>query len=91
MHLTASVEIPEGMGHLVEVDWDFDEGENFYPERITWEATDKNELLITKSHTFTRPGTYFVTIRVIAERNGNRETDFARIQNLDRTRVIVRE
>jgi hypothetical protein len=41
-------------------------------------------------HTFTPSGTYFPVLRVASERNGNAETLFAKIQNLDRVRVVVK-
>ncbi|TBX21713.1 hypothetical protein TK44_18445 [Jiulongibacter sediminis] len=87
--LQAVVEVPAGMGKIVQIDWDFDANENYYPEtRILKKFKEK--LVIKKSHVFDKSGTYFVTVRVKANRNGNPDSHFAKIQNLDRVRVIVK-
>ena len=41
------------------------------------------------TYTFTKPGTYFPTLRVAPQRQGDTTTLFTRIQNLDRVRVVV--
>lgn len=84
----AKVEVPANQGKVVEVDWDFGDHQNYYPEQHNT-SSSKEFLALTNQHVFTKPGTYFVTVRIKAERNGNVETPFAKIQNLDRVRVIV--
>jgi hypothetical protein len=42
------------------------------------------------TYTFSKPGTYFATLRVVSQRQGDANTPFARIENLDRVRVVVR-
>jgi len=42
------------------------------------------------THTYSEPGTYFPVVRVTSQREGDPETAFARIQNLDRMRVVVK-
>lgn len=91
VQLSAHMEIPEGMGRLVAVEWDFDEGPNPYAERQVTQGTPDSPIRLQNTHAFQAPGTYFVTLRVVTERNGNTETAFARIQNLDRARVVVTE
>ncbi len=91
--LTAVVEIPEGQGKLVEAAWDFD-GSGTYKTVVdlTKAATKSNgsHIEISQKYTFTKAGTYFPVLRVAAERNGNTTTYFAKIQNLDRVRVVVK-
>lgn len=91
--LTAVVEIPEGQGKLVEAAWDFD-GSGTYKTVVdlTKVSTKSNgsHIEISQKLTFTKAGTYFPVLRVAAERNGNTATSFAKIQNLDRVRVVVK-
>ena len=40
-------------------------------------------------HSFDHPGTYFVSVRITSQRNGNTSDPFTQIQNLDRVRIIA--
>ncbi len=42
------------------------------------------------THTYLRPGTYFATVRVTSQRDGDPDAPYTRIQNLARVRVEVR-
>ncbi|MDF2563596.1 MAG: hypothetical protein K0R99_5042 [Microbacterium sp.] len=46
-------------------------------------------MALATTHTFTQPGTYFVSVRVTAERDGNVGAKYALLQNIDRVRVLV--
>lgn len=87
---TALVNIPEKTGKLVSADWDFDGKGNFpyHSEKITGNS-EYSPITLSIKHKFTAKGTYFPTIRVASQREGDDQTSFARIQNLDRVRVIV--
>ena len=50
---------------------------------------DEGEVRVVAEHRYTAPGTYFVALRGISQRNGDRETPYARIANLGRVRVVV--
>jgi hypothetical protein len=80
------VETPPGAGSIVSAEWDFD-GTGAYPERSP--VTPAPNVTVEITHTFTRPGTYFPVLRVAAHRTGNQTTSYARVQNLDRVRVVV--
>jgi hypothetical protein len=84
--LRATASAPCGVGEIVAVDWDLD-GAGSFPveEPITIGA----EVTVERHHTFTRPGTYFPTVRVVAHRDGDAATAYARQQNLARVRVVV--
>ncbi|MFV0266383.1 MAG: hypothetical protein ACK5HT_04530, partial [Draconibacterium sp.] len=89
----AFAEIPKGMGKLVEAAWDFDGSGEYKGVVDLSEAkitADGSRVEITTKHTFSETGTYFPVLRVASEREGNTETPFARIQNLDRVRVVVK-
>ncbi|MET0887231.1 MAG: PKD domain-containing protein, partial [Mycetocola sp.] len=78
--------VPPGTGKIVNVEWDF-EGTGDYPAA----TPTKSPVLkgLTKKHTFSEPGTYFATVRVTSQRDGDASTPFTRVQNLDRVRVVV--
>ena len=41
-------------------------------------------------HVFDTPGTYFPALRGVSQRHGDRDTPYARVQNLGRVRVVVK-
>jgi len=90
--LTAIIDIPEGKGKLVSAAWDFD-GTGIYKDvaDLTGVRTKNGGSLIeiTAKHVFNREGTFFPVLRVASQRTGDTKTPFARIQNLDRVRVVV--
>lgn len=84
---TALVTTPENTGKIVSAEWDFEgEGSFAHAEKI---VAAKDSLELKSIHTFSKPGTYFVTLRVAAQREGNLETPFTLIRNLERVRVVV--
>lgn len=88
---SAEIEIPPHTGKVIAADWDF-EGAGTFPVVGKFTSTDKTGSRVTlkTTHAFAKPGTYFPTLRVASQRQGDTETPFARIQNLDRVRVVVK-
>lgn len=88
---TADVEVPAQTGQIVATNWDFD-GTGAFPEAGKFTLTDKtgSHGRVKTTHTFTKRGVYFVTLRAVSQRQGDANTPFARIQNLDRVRVVVK-
>jgi hypothetical protein len=85
-HFEGSTDVP------LSNNWNFDKSD-IYPVKANLAAAKKNkgsQMVIKASYKFTKPGTYFPTLRVASQRNGNSSTPFARIQNLDRVRVVVK-
>ena len=64
---------------------------NAFPVKATFTPADKTGSTVTvkTTYTFTKPGTYFPTLRVASQRQGDTKTLYTRIQNLDRVRVVV--
>ena len=87
--LAATVEVPTGTGAVVEAAWDFD-GTGTYPERVALPGKPATKLTLSTTHAFTKPGAWFVTLKVASERHGNTASPFARIRNLARVRVVVK-
>lgn len=84
---SALVITPENAGKIVSAEWDFEgEGSFSYKEKID---VAKESIELKATHTFSKPGTYFVTLRVASQREGNLETPFTLIRNLDRVRLVV--
>lgn len=88
----AVVEIPGGQGKLVHAAWDFDGSGTFKDvvDLADAKVSDKgSHIELTMRHTFTEPGTHFPVLRVASQREGDTETPYTKIQNLDRVRVVV--
>lgn len=87
---TAVIEVPTRTGKIVSAEWDFD-GAGTFPVRGKFTPADKtgSRVTVKTTYTFTKPSTYFPTLRVAAQRQGNAKTPYTLIQNLDRVRVVV--
>jgi hypothetical protein len=103
---TAEVEVPEKMGKIVAAAWNFEGLSKEVEKRSGWSFENSDEFpvaakvsaanktgskaTITTTYRFSKPGTYFPTLRVASQRDGNAKTPYTRIQNLDRARVVVK-
>jgi hypothetical protein len=89
----ATVEVPANTGQIVAAEWDFD-GAGTFPVKETIDKTNSNSsgtsVTLTTTHAFPKSGTYFPVIRAISQRQGDGETPYARIENLERVRVVVK-
>lgn len=84
----AVINAPQEAGTIVTADWDFDgSGEFSIQSKV---PLDRRSLQVSQEHTFDTPGTYFPALRSTLQREGNRNTAYARISNLGRIRVVVR-
>jgi hypothetical protein len=82
----AGAEVPEGAGVIVEVAWDFDGSGRFSEaEPVTAAA----RVVVERRRSFAEAGTNFPAVRVVAQRDGDASSPFARLQNLARVRVVV--
>ena len=87
VNFVAAIEMPPGTGPIAAVDWDL-EGTGEYATPGTL-ATKGPSARVTATHSYSKPGTYFAAIRATAQRQGDTDTLFARVQNLGRVRVVV--
>jgi len=87
--LTATVEVPPGTGEVVALAWDFGGARRFTATQKL-NGGERTQLQLARTHRFDKPGTYFVTLRAESQRDGDADAPFARIRNLDRTRVVVK-
>ena len=88
--LAARIELPKQAGSLIFAEWDLD-GSGSFGVKADLGEMGPSLLHAKLVHRFEKAGTYFVTLRAASQRNGDRETPFARVQNLGRARVVVKE
>jgi PKD domain len=86
--LVVEAEVPANAGTIVAVDWDFD-GSGTFPFRHPDVDGTASKLGLKTTHTFDRPGTYFVTALVSSHRDGNVNATSRRVPNLAQARVVV--
>lgn len=86
--LSATITVPPGTGKVVSAAWDFDDSGKF-AEKAKLSAKPKAQVKLSTTHRFDAPGTYFVTIKVESQRDGDASSPYARIPNLARVRVVV--
>ncbi len=84
----AVAEVPEGTGVITELAWDFD-GSGRFAEAEP--VTAAPEVVVERRRSFPEAGTSFPAVRVVARRDGTTSSPFARLQNLARVRVVVRD
>lgn len=77
---------PPGGGEIVDIEWDLD-GDGVYELRDRGPHGAGVE--VTRTVTFTEPGTSFVSVRVTGHADADADTPFARLANLARARVIT--
>jgi hypothetical protein len=85
-HFTATIEMPPGAGKVVAADWDF-EGLGTY--RIS-ESLGTAQVSLSATHTYSKPGTYYAVLRAASHRLCDKQSPYARIENIGRARVVVR-
>ena len=79
--------VPPNAGSIVSVEWDW-LGQGQFEEAENLQGA-KDELHITKRHSFDKPGTYYVTAKVMSHREGDLNATFRRLSNLASVRVVV--
>jgi len=90
VEFSATIDVPPAAGSVVSADWDFDgKGDFSVQESLVDKHAAKGRIQFKRKYAFTKPGTYFVTLRAAAQREGNIKTPFTRAQNLERVRVVV--
>jgi hypothetical protein len=86
----ALVDIPQNAGRIVSVKCDF-EGSGKFTDAVKLKksALNKPVTIVKFRHIFMKPGTYFPSILVESQREGDSSTPFALIRNLGRVRIVV--
>lgn len=89
-------QLPEGAGQITFVDFDFEEHQEFPAVNLfatsgRFVSSDENGEVYEADHVYTQPGTYFASVRVRAERHGDKSGPFTQVKNLARARIIVEQ
>jgi len=84
--LRATAAVPPGTGSIVAMEWDF-EGSGLFA--VGDSVTPAETIEVERRWSPAEPGTYFPVVRVVAQRDGDPESPFARLRNLARVRVVV--
>jgi hypothetical protein len=83
-----TAEVPNNVGLIVAIEWDLS-GSGQFSVADAVEAAPRID--VERRSSFDRPGMYFPAVRVVAQRDGDGSRPFARLQNLDRVRAVVRD
>jgi hypothetical protein len=83
-----TIEVPPEAGSVVAAEWDLDGTGDF--AQASQVGRGAKRVTVTATHKFQKPGTYFVGLKGISQRNGDAGTPYTRIRNLDRVRVVVK-
>jgi hypothetical protein len=81
-------EVPPGTGFVVALEWDFD-GTGRFTVRETVEPAEA--VVVERRWSAPEPGTYFPVVRVVAQRDGDATSEYARLRNLARVRVVTKD
>ena len=93
--LRAEVTVPDGAGAVTSVRYDFHDDwtypapqDDLFPVTGAFTRTEYGAVSEI-AHSFDRPGTYFVSVRIASQRRGDAADPFTQVLNLDRARIIV--
>jgi hypothetical protein len=85
-------DVPAGTGKIVGAEWSFDDSKKFTQlvdlNKATYSA-DRSWIEFDTKVSYDKPGTYFPTVKVYSERNGDTNTSYTRIPNLAKVRIVV--
>jgi hypothetical protein len=84
---SATAEQPPGMGTILKAEWDF-EGRGAWATSHDEVDGSSPSIVVTTTHAYDAPGTYFASFRVSAHRDGAKGAGLP-VQNLNRIRVVV--
>lgn len=85
--LTGKISLPANVGKVVAVEWSATSEGPF--ARSGLKHLPDGDFQVRKVVRYTTPGTYYPVLRVTTQRQGNAQTPFALVRNLDRLRVVV--
>lgn len=84
----AEIEAPPGAGKIVAAEWDFEGSGDFVDPAVLNAPAD--QVTLEACHAYDAPGRWFAVLRATLQREGDADTAYGRVQNLERVRVVVR-
>lgn len=85
--LRAKAAVPPATGSIVSMEWDFDGSGRF---AVHDEVDVAEEVRVERRWTVPTAGTFFPVVRVVAQRDGDGVSPYARVANIARVRVVAR-
>ncbi len=87
VRFAGTITVPPGAGSIIAAEWDLDGSGKF--AQTTPVEGKRAVARVSFVHRYDQPGTYFAVLRGVSQRDGDRQTPYARIQNLARVRIVV--
>ncbi|MDR2417467.1 MAG: hypothetical protein LBD79_00240 [Treponema sp.] len=87
--LSVTIQIPEGTGEVVSVEWDYLGDGTFVS--ATFNATGDGIWITDSSYLCNKAGVFFTQVRIASQRKGDADTPFERVFNYGRVRLNVGE
>jgi hypothetical protein len=85
--LMGTTSVPSSAGKIVKTEWSQIGGDDFIDAPLPHGTVQA--LALHKTFVYLKPGTYYPVLRVMSQRDGNAKSEFARVGNLARVRVVV--
>lgn len=85
--LVGDISVPPSAGKIVKTEWSQTGNDDFLDAPLPQQPSET--LSVHKTFVYSKPGTYYPVLRVISQREGDGTTEFTRVGNLARVRVIV--
>jgi PKD domain len=86
--ISAVAEVPPGAGTIIALEWDLD-GSGAFAERDTSVDGTASAIQASITTSYSEPGTYYVTARVVSHREGDVEARSRRLENVASARIVV--
>jgi hypothetical protein len=85
--LMGNTSVPSSAGKIVKTEWSQTGSDDFIDAPLP--PGPSQTLGLHKTFVYSKPGTYYPVLRVMSQRDGNAKSEFARVGNLARVRVVV--
>lgn len=91
LHVVA--EVPAGQGKVIAAEWCWDDSKEYTTKVDLTKAkysSDGSRVEFDTEVRYDKSGTYFPTVRITSQRQGDAADIYTYVQNLDRVRVVVK-
>lgn len=81
------ITVPASAGKIVKTEWSQTGNNDFLDAPLPHQPSET--LAVHKTLVYPEPGTYYPVLRATVQREGDATTEFTRVANLARVRVVV--
>ncbi|RMO80842.1 hypothetical protein ALQ33_00798 [Pseudomonas syringae pv. philadelphi] len=85
--LLGNISVPKSAGKIVVTEWSATGSNDFVDAPLPHKPSES--LAVHETFAYPKAGVYYPVLRVTSQREGNVDTEFARVRNLARVRVVV--